>query len=233
MELARIFRDEAIENLDGMVACLLAVEAGQASAATTDALFRHAHSIKGSAGMVGMQEAGAIANAIEDVLAGARAAGALSPLQVGPLLAATDALRRAVAGERGVAPAALRVLAGEAEGGGEIALDDERGAANVSRVGETQRDVASATIRVASHKVRPHARCDRRDSSASPASGAHARRRRSASRRSRRAGGGPRRAPARRAAGDGARSAHGAAELDHQPAATSRARPCPRRRQAG
>ncbi len=160
VELAQIFRDEAVENLDGMVACLLAVEAGQASGEATDALFRHAHSIKGSAGMVGLQEAGAIANAIEDVLAGARDVGALSPLQVAPLLAATDALRRAVAGERGVAPVAVQALARDVQDGGEPAPDDgelapdgESAAANVSPAGEAQRDLASPTIRVASHKV--------------------------------------------------------------------------------
>ena len=56
-DLIQIFREEAAEHLDGMVSCLIAVEAGQASGETTDALFRHAHSIKGSAGMVGLQEA--------------------------------------------------------------------------------------------------------------------------------------------------------------------------------
>jgi two-component system chemotaxis sensor kinase CheA len=110
-ELVRIFREEAAEHLDGMDACLLAAEAGRASSETTDALFRHAHSIKGSAGMVGLQEAGAIANAIEDVLERAREAGALSPVLTGPLLHATDALRHAVAGEHGVAPAAVEALA--------------------------------------------------------------------------------------------------------------------------
>jgi two-component system chemotaxis sensor kinase CheA len=153
VELIQIFRDEATENMDGMVVCLLAVEAGQASGDTTDALFRHAHSIKGSAGMVGLQEAGAIANAIEDVLSRARDAGAISPLLVEPLLTATDALRRAVAGERGVAPAAVQALATGAQGGGEPAPDGERAAANGSPVGEAQREVASPTIRVATHKV--------------------------------------------------------------------------------
>jgi two-component system chemotaxis sensor kinase CheA len=110
-ELVQIFREEAAEHLDGMDACLLAVEAGQASDQTTDALFRHAHSIKGSAGMVGLPEAGAIASAVEDVLEMARETGALSPQLTEPLLHATDALRRAVAGERGVAAAAVEALA--------------------------------------------------------------------------------------------------------------------------
>ena len=110
VELVQIFREEAAEHLDGMDACLLAVEAGQASGQTTDALFRHAHSIKGSAGMVGLREAGAIANAIEDVLERARESGFLSPQLTEPLLRATDALRHAVAGEHGVALAAVEAL---------------------------------------------------------------------------------------------------------------------------
>jgi two-component system chemotaxis sensor kinase CheA len=110
-ELVQIFREEAAEHLNGMDACLLAVEAGQASEQTTDALFRHAHSIKGGAGMVGLPEAGAIANAIEDVLERARETGALSPRLTELLLHATDALRHAIAGERGVASAAVEALA--------------------------------------------------------------------------------------------------------------------------
>ncbi|HXB64914.1 MAG TPA: response regulator [Solirubrobacteraceae bacterium] len=111
VELVQIFREETAEHLDGMDACLLAVEAGQASDQTTDALFRHAHSIKGGAGMVGLREAGAIANAIEDVLERARASGFLSPQLTEPLLRATDALRHAVAGEHGVALAVVQALA--------------------------------------------------------------------------------------------------------------------------
>ncbi len=117
-DLIQIFREEAAEHLDGMVEGLLAVEGGRASSDATDALFRHAHSIKGNAGMVGLQEAGSIANAIEDVLASAREAGALSPMLTDPLLHATDALRRAVAGEDGVAAAAIQELAtGTSENG--------------------------------------------------------------------------------------------------------------------
>jgi two-component system chemotaxis sensor kinase CheA len=111
LDLMQIFREEAAEHLDGMVACLLAVEAGQASSQATDALFRHAHSLKGSAGMVGLREAGVIASAIEDVLQAARDAGESSSLPIEPLLQATDVLRRAVAGEHGVADAAAKALA--------------------------------------------------------------------------------------------------------------------------
>jgi two-component system, chemotaxis family, sensor kinase CheA len=165
--LIQIFREEATEHLDGIVACLLAVEAGQASDKTTDALFRHAHSIKGSAGMVGLQEAGAIANAIEDVLQTAREAGALSPLLTEPLLHATDALRRAVAGERGVVTAAVKALAVKtpengppAENGTQNGPATDNGPAedwpveHGKETGDAPKDVArSRSIRVAAHKV--------------------------------------------------------------------------------
>jgi two-component system chemotaxis sensor kinase CheA len=141
-ELVQIFREEAVEHLDGMVACLLAVEAGQTSGETTDALFRHAHSIKGSAGMVGLQEAGAIANAIEDVLEAARESGALTPVLVEPLLHATDALRHAVAGERGVAPAAVEALA----------VGAPESAPPVKRKPPAE-NAKTHSIRVAAHKV--------------------------------------------------------------------------------
>ena len=116
-DLARIFSEEATEHLDGMVDCLLAAEAGHAPGEATDALFRHAHSIKGNAGMLGFEEAGAIASAIEDVLQRARESDALSPVLTEPLLQATEALRHAVAGEHGVAAAAVERLARRTNGG--------------------------------------------------------------------------------------------------------------------
>jgi two-component system chemotaxis sensor kinase CheA len=174
-DLVQIFREEAAEHLDGMIACLLAVEAGRASGQVTDALFRHAHSIKGSAGMVGLHEASAIANAIEDVLETARKVGALSSLLVEPLLHATDALRRAVAGERGVAPTAVKALAtdisengsptaesestAESEAAAESAAAENgsskhRAVKHDEEAGDTPKDVVSTrSIRVAAHKV--------------------------------------------------------------------------------
>jgi two-component system, chemotaxis family, sensor kinase CheA len=117
-DLARIFAEEATEHIDAMVACLLALEAGKEPEEATELLFRHAHSIKGNAGMVGFEDAGTIAAAIEEVLQRAREAGSLSPDLAEPLLQATDALRRAVAGERGLARGASEVLVGLAAGGG-------------------------------------------------------------------------------------------------------------------
>ena len=152
VELIQIFREEAAEHLDGMVECLLAVEGGQASSEATDALFRHAHSIKGNAGMVGLQEASSIANAIEDVLAHAREVGALSPLLTDPLLHATDALRRAVAGEDGVAAAAIQELAVGAPANG-VAAEHPPPERPVVKPERPAAEQSSRSIRVAAHTV--------------------------------------------------------------------------------
>jgi two-component system, chemotaxis family, sensor kinase CheA len=97
VELLPIFREEANDRLNDIVACLLDVEAGRAADDATDQLFRHAHSIKGSAAMVGMTEAQAIAHSLEDILEQARHHGSLTVDQVEPLLRAADALRLAIA----------------------------------------------------------------------------------------------------------------------------------------
>ena len=175
-DLLQIFREEAAEHLDGMVQCLLAVEAGAGSEASTDKLFRHAHSIKGNAGMVGLREAGTIANAIEDVLERAREAGALSADLTDPLLHAIDALRCTIAGEQGIATAAIETLAAATENGappGQSSKPDENrqpltrpesngGPSSTTRqpadaqppADEKPHDsIRTASIRVAAHKV--------------------------------------------------------------------------------
>jgi two-component system, chemotaxis family, sensor kinase CheA len=98
-EILEVFRVEATERLDRMVETLLAVESGQAAPDAIDSLFRDAHSIKGSAGMVGIEGVRAIAHTIEDVLEEARQSGSLSRELTEPMLRATDQLRRAVEGE--------------------------------------------------------------------------------------------------------------------------------------
>ncbi len=97
--LLGIFRGEATERLDRMVQTLLAIEAGEGDAEAIRELFRHAHSLKGTAGMVGLAEIGSVAAAIEDVLSDARTSGELDPALVAPLLAATDAIRGATEGQ--------------------------------------------------------------------------------------------------------------------------------------
>lgn len=96
--LLSIFRGEASERLDRMVQILLAVEAGDGSAEAIRELFRHAHSLKGTAGMVGLVDIGTVAAAVEDVLAQARTSGELNPALAAPLLGVTDAIRGAMEG---------------------------------------------------------------------------------------------------------------------------------------
>jgi len=104
-EILEVFREEAIERLDQMVETLLALESGHAEpAAAIDSLFRDAHSIKGSAGMVGIDEVRTIAHTIEDVLEQARDTGTLSRDLIEPMLQSTDALRRAVTAGDGPDP---------------------------------------------------------------------------------------------------------------------------------
>jgi two-component system chemotaxis sensor kinase CheA len=97
-EFLEIFRDEANERLDRIVETLLAVEGDGADAGAVEELFRDAHTIKGGAGMLGLDEMHGLAHAFEDVLAGVREAGAFPAELVEPLLRAADALRRQVAG---------------------------------------------------------------------------------------------------------------------------------------
>jgi two-component system chemotaxis sensor kinase CheA len=106
-ELAAIFREEASERLDRMVGSLLALEAGKPPAGAVDSLFRDAHTIKGSAGMLGLEEVRGGAEAIENVLEEVRGGGAFPPELTEPLLRATDELRRAVTGQP-IAEAAVR-----------------------------------------------------------------------------------------------------------------------------
>ena len=95
-EILEVFREESGERLDRMVEDLLALEQGRAGIEAVDSLFREAHSIKGSAGMIGLDEASAIAHGIEDVLGAVRESEVFSAGLIDPLLRATDALRLAV-----------------------------------------------------------------------------------------------------------------------------------------
>jgi len=96
-EVIALAREEASECLDRIEANLLALESGDADVDALDAIFREAHSIKGSAGMVGWDEASSIAHRIEDRLAEAREQGSFPPELADPLLREVDTLRRAVA----------------------------------------------------------------------------------------------------------------------------------------
>jgi two-component system chemotaxis sensor kinase CheA len=98
-EFLGIFRDEARGRLDRIVDTLLALENGSAEADAVDSLFRDAHTIKGAAGMVGLDHISALAHVMEDLLADARHHGALPTELIDPLLRASDAIRRFVEGD--------------------------------------------------------------------------------------------------------------------------------------
>ena len=96
--LIELFRDETARRLDQMDTVLLAIESGDAGAEAVDSLFRHAHTIKGAAGMLGFDDVRALAHATEDVLAQVRDANEFPPGLAAPLLRATRALRAQVSG---------------------------------------------------------------------------------------------------------------------------------------
>jgi two-component system chemotaxis sensor kinase CheA len=112
-EFLGIFRDEANERLDSMTTALLAIEEGRATADVIDSLFRDAHTIKGAAGMLGLDEIAVLAHAVEDVLADARERGELAAGLADPLLRAGDALRALVRGDESQNPAASSALIAE------------------------------------------------------------------------------------------------------------------------
>jgi chemotaxis protein histidine kinase CheA len=97
-ELTEIFREEATTRLDQMDSALLAMEAGHADAETIDALFRNAHTIKGSAGMLGFEDVRSLGHAVEDILASVREEGVFPPELAEPLMRATAGLRAQITG---------------------------------------------------------------------------------------------------------------------------------------
>jgi two-component system, chemotaxis family, sensor kinase CheA len=97
-ELTDIFHDEATQRLDRMDEVLLAIESGHGDAEAVNSLFRGAHTIKGAAGMLGLDDIRTLAHAAEDVLDRARGGRTFPPGLAPPLLRVTDALRRLVAG---------------------------------------------------------------------------------------------------------------------------------------
>lgn len=123
-ELNARFREEALERVDAIVAGLLALEREDAAPGTLDAMFREAHSVKGGAGMMGLEQVAALAHRIEDVLAEAREAGSMSQEEIEALLRQSDALRTAIAGP-GAPPS--ETVPGAGERAGEQEMTDVAG----------------------------------------------------------------------------------------------------------
>jgi two-component system chemotaxis sensor kinase CheA len=108
--LLEIFREETLGRADSMSEGLYAVEHGTGDSVAVATLFRDAHSIKGSAGMAGHEEVGAVAHAMEEILAPACDRGALDPAAVPALRGGVDAIRAAVAGDLSAIEAAGAAL---------------------------------------------------------------------------------------------------------------------------
>ncbi len=110
IELREAFHEDVTHRLDEMEAALLAIEAGDPGAGMIDSLFRNVHTIKGTAGMVNMDDVAAIAHAVEDILAVVRDTATFPPELVDPLLHATGAVRARVNGGQLQADALLNEL---------------------------------------------------------------------------------------------------------------------------
>lgn len=156
-EIHELVRQEAADCIQRMEANLLAIESGAGGADEVDEILRDAHSIKGSAAMIGWKQAAALASAIEDRMESLRA-GAEPPAHFpDPLLRAVDALGRALAGETDAVGPMVEELESLDE------LDEAKEKSTSSRRGGEARRRADAapapspesspTIRVAAGKV--------------------------------------------------------------------------------
>jgi two-component system, chemotaxis family, sensor kinase CheA len=156
-EIHELVRQEAADCIQRMEANLLAIESGAGGADEVDEILRDAHSIKGSAAMIGWKAAAALASAIEDRMESLRAGGDPPAHFPDPLLRAVDALGRALAGETEVVEPMVKELEGLDE------LDQAKAKRPSSPRGGERRERADAaaapsperspTIRVASAKV--------------------------------------------------------------------------------
>lgn len=96
-ELCALFKAECEENLQRIDSCLLRLESAPNDRATIEELFRDAHTLKGSAGMVGANEIQAVSHRFEDLLGGARRGETpLPPETIARLYRAVDIIRKLV-----------------------------------------------------------------------------------------------------------------------------------------
>lgn len=155
-EIHELVRQEAGDCLQRMESNLLALESGSGGAEEVDAILRDAHSIKGSAAMIGWQQAASLASAVEDSMEQAREKGGLPAELVDPLLRAVDALGRALDGEtEAVAPIVeeLASLGGAEPGGDGSATTDGLSGASPRETTSGSGAGGAATIRISAAKV--------------------------------------------------------------------------------
>jgi two-component system chemotaxis sensor kinase CheA len=121
-DIVASFREEANDRIDRIDAALLAVEAGSADAGVIDELFRQAHTIKGTASLLGRDDVSRLAHRFEDVLAGVRDSGDFPPGLATSLLRASRAMRGLVNGagdqvDAGIAETDMGSASGQADPG--------------------------------------------------------------------------------------------------------------------
>jgi len=145
-EVLEIFREEANARLDSIIDVLLAVEGGGASPDAVEAIFRDAHTIKGSADMLGLDALKKLAHAVEDVLDPLRSTGGIPPPLVDPLLRAADAIRAQVNEGGPERPELLEELAMWRDGPvtPSAAADGGEGEAQAQAEPEVEAEVAAA-----------------------------------------------------------------------------------------
>ena len=155
--LLDIFREESLERVERMASTLLAAEPEGGDSETIAELFRDAHSIKGSAGMFGLDQIGALAGAMEDVLARSRDSGVLSPREIPALLGGADAIRAAVTDDLSVtapaATAALRALDRPLSASAPVTARARGAELEPALDVITRRTAAEPTLRVRTEKV--------------------------------------------------------------------------------
>nr|NIT36913.1 hypothetical protein [candidate division Zixibacteria bacterium] len=129
-EIFALFRAEGAEHVNRITELLLAWERGSIDAAGLEELFRAAHSLKGAASTVGVDDLAEIAHAMEDVFGAVKRGeikydAAVSSEILTALDAITAILERAAPGEvgekaeaRAVAARVKRLLEAGTEGGG-------------------------------------------------------------------------------------------------------------------
>ncbi len=168
-ELIEAFHEEVTHRLDEMEAALLAIESGSQDPGMIDSLFRNVHTIKGTAGMFGLDDVTAVAHAVEDILAVVRDRGAFPPHLLDPLLQATGVVRArvnaddvpvdGVLGELSAALASLAEVGSAEAGSAEAAIPAVAGPRiPVEPVGEPARAAPSPipeqrSVRVAPAKI--------------------------------------------------------------------------------
>jgi two-component system, chemotaxis family, sensor kinase CheA len=131
-EFLDLFRDEANGRLDNMIDALLALESRRAGPETVNSLFRDAHTIKGGAGMLDLEDVRNVAHAVEDLLDVVRENGDFPLELIETLLRSVDTMRGQLMDERGAAPDLLheleerrRGLSPDVGGGGTVEVEPD------------------------------------------------------------------------------------------------------------